>query len=435
MSKPVAAPEAPSEIPVPAEQKKNTLARVFQAFSYRDFRLLWFGAFTSSSGSWLQETAFSWLLLQLTNDPLYLGLNGFLSTAPILLFTLVGGVLADRFDRRRILLASQYSQLVFALLLSLLAFFDIRSILVTSALLLSFLTGCVQAFGGPAYQSLIPNLVDKKDLQNAIALNSIQFQLARVVGSTLSSFPFAIFADQMIAASVSFGINSLSFIAVIFALMSLSIRHIPPPVKGDMRSQLREGLNFVWHREGLRSLTFLAFASTFFGMQITTFLAVFARDIFRTGAAGNATLMACSGAGAVTGALIVAGLGNIKNKGRYALLTQIGFGLSIIAFTFAPSALFAYPTIFVASIFMMCVFSLTTSLVQLLVSDDARDHMRGRVMSIFMVAFRGGMPLGSLVTGFLVKYLPLQRVLMVEGLLLILIAGGYLFSRSQVKER
>jgi predicted MFS family arabinose efflux permease len=430
MSKPVAAPEAPPEVPVPAEQKKTTLARVFQAFTYRDFRLLWFGAFTSSSGTWLQEAALAWLLLLLTNDPFYLGLNGFLSMAPILLFTLVGGVLADRFDRRRILITSQFSQLIFALALALLAFFDIRSILVTSALVLSFLTGCVQAFGGPAYQSLIPMLVEKKDLQNAIALNSIQFHLARVVGSTISSFPFAIFADQMIAASVCFGINSISFIAVIFALMSLSVMHIPRAVAGDMRSQLREGLNFVWHREGLRSLTLLAFAATFFGMQTSTFLAVFARDIFHTGAGGNARLMACSGAGSVTGALIVAGLGNIKNKGRYALLMQIFFGLSIIAFTFAPTAKIAYPIIYIASIFMMCFFALITSLVQLLVSDD----MRGRVMSIFMMAFRGGLPLGSLITGLLAKYLPLPRVLMVEGLLLILIAGGFMLSRSQVKE-
>jgi predicted MFS family arabinose efflux permease len=430
MSKPVAVPEPPTEIPVIAEEKQNTLVRIFKAFTYRDFRLLWFGAFTSSSGTWLQETALSWLLLNLTNNPFYLGLNGFLSTAPILLFTLVGGVLADRFDRRRILITSQYSQLSFAMALALLAFFDVRSLLVSSALLLSFFTGCAQAFGGPAYQSLIPNLVKKEDLANAIALNSIQFQLARVVGSTLSSFPFAIFADQIIAASVSFGINSLSFVAVIFALMSLSVRHITPTVKGDMRSQLREGLSFVWRREGLRSLTFLAFASTFFGMQLTIFLAVFARDIFRTGPGGNARLMACSGAGAVTGALIVAGLGNINHKGRYALLMQICFGLSIIAFSLAPSAWVAYPILYVGSIFMMCVFSLTTSLVQLLVTDE----MRGRVMSIFVLAFRGGMPLGSLVTGFLVKSLPLPRVLMVEGLMLILIAGGYMLSRSQVKE-
>jgi predicted MFS family arabinose efflux permease len=430
MSKSVAAPEAPTEITVSAEQKKNTISRVFQAFTYRDFRLLWFGAFTSSSGTWLQETALAWLLLQLTNDPFYLGLNGFLSTAPILLFTLVGGVLADRFDRRRILIASQYAQLCFAMALALLAFFEVRSILVTSALLLSFLTGCAQAFGGPSYQSLIPTLVAQKDLSNAIALNSIQFQLARVVGSTISSFPFAIFANQLTAAAISFGTNSLSFIAVIIALMSLNVTHSQRDMSGDLRSQLRDGLNFVWKKESLRSLTFLAFVSTFFGMQITIFLAVFARDIFHTGAGGNARLMAFSGAGAVIGALIVAWLGNIRKKGRIALLMQLFFGLSIIAFTFAPSALVAYPIIFIASIFMMCVFSLTTALVQSLVTDD----MRGRVLSIFVVAFRGGIPLGSLVTGFLVKYLPLQRVLMVEGLMLILIAACYLLSRSTVKK-
>lgn len=426
MSKPAAI-----QADVSDEKKKHPMARVFHAFTYRDFRLIWFGAFTSSSGTWLQETALAWLLLQLTNDPFYLGLNSFLAMAPILLFTLVGGVLADRFDRRRILIASQWAQLTFAISLSLLAFFNVpAALLVSSALLLSFLTGCAQAFGGPAYQSLIPMLVEKKDLPNAIALNSIQFQLARVVGASIGSFPFAIFADQMIAASVSFGINGLSFIAVIIALMSLRVDHIPRTYIGDMRSQLREGLNFVWHQEGLRSLTFLAFACTFFGMQVTTFLAVFARDIFKTGAQGNVELMAISGAGAVVGALIVAGIGHIKQKGKYALVMQIGFGVSVMAFTLAPNIWLAYPLIFIASIFMMCVFSLITSLVQLLVTDE----MRGRVMSIFMVAFRGGMPLGSLATGMLVKRFPLTTVLLVQGAVMTLLAIGYLFSNSEVKK-
>jgi MFS family permease len=407
------------------------VGRVFRAFGYRDFRLLWFGAFTSSSGTWLQETALNWLLLQLTNDPFYLGLNAFLSTAPILLFTLFGGVLADRVDRRRILLTSQWMQLTFALTLAGLAILSPPSpVLVSCALLISFLTGCVQAFGGPAYQSLIPMLVDKKDLPNAIALNSIQFQLARVVGATTASLPFVIFSDQMVAAAASFGLNGISFIAVIIALMSLSVSHIPRAATGDVRSQLREGLNFVWRQEGLRSLNFLAFASTFLGLQVTTFLAVFARDIFQTGAKGNSILAAVSGAGAVTGALIVAGTGNIRNKGRYTLLVQIGFGLSIVAFTLSPSTWLAYPMLFIASIFMMCVFSLITSLIQLLVTDE----MRGRVISIFVVAFRGGMPLGSLVTGFLAHRFPLPWVILTEGLLLSLLAAGFLFSRSQVKE-
>jgi len=427
MSKPIAAPETI----VPVEAKKNALARVFHAFTYRDFRLLWFGAFTSSSGTWLQETALAWILLQLTNDPSYLGYLGFLSTAPILIFTLIGGVLADRFDRRRILITSQWSQLSFAFTLSALAFFKVPNmILVWSALALAFMTGCVQAFGGPAYQSLIPMLVDKKDLPNAIALNSIQFQLARVVGASIGSFPFAVFADQMVAASVSFGLNGFSFIVVIFALMSLSVRHIPRVPVGGMRSQMREGLNFVWHREALRSLTLLAFASTFLGMQVMIFLPAFARDILRTGAEGNFRLVAISGVGAVTGALITAGLGNIRNKGRKALLMQICFGAMIIAFSLTRSILTANLILFLAGVFMMILFAMIMSLVQMIVSDD----MRGRVMSIYMVAFRGGMPLGSLITGLLSKGFPLPRIILIEGVLLIMLAAGFLFSRSEVKE-
>ncbi len=427
MSKPAAAPETP----IVTEEKRNPLARIFRAFTYRDFRLLWFGAFTSSSGTCLQETALAWILLQLTNDPAYLGYNGFLATAPILIFTLLGGVLADRFDRRRILLTSQWSQLIFALTLASLAFFKVPSmILVWSALALSFLTGCVQAFGGPAYQSLVPMLIDKKDLPNAIALNSIQFQLARVVGGSIGSFPFAIFADQMIAASVSFGLNGLSFVAVIFALMSLSVCHIPRTHSGGMRHQLREGLNFVWHQEALRSLTFLAFASTFLGMQVTIFIAAFARDIFKVGASGNFWMVAVLGAGAVAGALIVAGLGNVSNKGRKALMMQVCFGLMIIAFTLTDSIWVASGILFVAGIFMMILFAMIMSLVQLIVSDE----MRGRVLSIYMVAFRGGMPLGSLATGLLAKRFFLPNIILVEGVLLIIIAASFLLSRSEVKE-
>jgi len=441
MFKPVEVPEAPPEIPVAAEtvaaesvateSKAGTLARVFRAFSYRDFRILWFGAFTSSSGTWLQDTTLAWVLLQSTNDPSYLGYNAFLSTAPILIFTLIGGVLADRFDRRIILLTSQWSQLTFAFTLAALAFFLGSTMLfVTGALLLSFLTGCAQAFGGPAYQSLIPNLIDKKDLPNAIALNSIQFQLARVVGASIGSFPFIIFADYMIAAFVSFGLNGLSFIAVIIALMSLSVRHIPPVHRGGMRSQLGEGLKFVWHHEALRSLTLLAFASTFLGVQVTTFLAAFARDIFKIGPDGNFYMVAIIGVGSTIGALIVAGMGNVNNKGRKALLMQVCFAATIIAFTLVPSAWLGFPILFLAGIFMMMLFAMIMSLVQLIVSDN----VRGRVMSIYMVAFRGGMPLGALVTGLLSKRFPLPRILLIEGVFLMLIAIGFLASRSKVKE-
>lgn len=427
MAKPAPVIEA-----VPATEPQPTgLRRVFAAFTYRDFRLLWFGAFTSSAGTWLQEAALSWVLLELTNKTRYLGLNGFLSTIPILLFTLIGGVVADRTDRRRILLTSQWVQLCCALSLAALAFFKVPTmLLVWSALSLSFAAGCAQAFGGPAYQSLIPMLVEKRDLPNAISLNSIQFQLARTVGPMIGTLPFALIADQLLAGAVSFGVNGLSFLAVIASLIALKVTHIPRTTTTDMKSDLREGLSFVWHQEGLRSLTFLAFSCTFLGMQMTAFFAAFAKNIFQTGPNGNAIMISISGAGAVFGALVMAAFGNLPNKGRRALVMQMGFGLTIIVFSLAQSVWLAYVAIFLSGVFMMCVFASIASLVQLLVSDE----MRGRVMSIYMVAFRGGMPLGALLTGYLAERVYLPRIMLVQGILVFLLAAAYSLSRSEVNQ-
>lgn len=413
------------------EQKQSTLARVFHAFSYRQFRLMWFGAFTSSAGTHLQEAALNWIIYQLTHKPRYTGYLLFASSAPILLFTLVGGVLADRIDRRRILLASQWTQLICAMSLAVLTYLNTPPMaLVWSAIALAFVAGCAQAFGGPAYQALVPTLVEKKDLPNAIALNSIQFHLARVVGPTISSIPFAIFSSQLLAASIGFGFNGLSFLAVIFSLMTLRVGYIPQGKGDGMAVEMLQGLKFVWQQEALRSLTLLSFAATALGMQAMAFFAVLATDVFKTGASGNAKLMAISGAGSVLGALIVAGLHNVKNRGRAALLMQIAFGVTIIAFTFAKSVWLAYPLIFLASMFMMFVFSMIASLVQLIVTDE----MRGRVMSIYMLSFRGGAPLGALATGFLAEHYPLPRILLVEGALLSLLALGFLLSPSKVKK-
>ncbi len=416
---------------VEPEQKQTTLARVFRAFSYRQFRLMWFGAFTSSAGTHLQEAALTWIIYQLTNKPSYTGILSFAATAPILIFTLFAGVLADRIDRRRILLASQWTQLACALTLALLTYLKTPPMtLVWSAIALAFIAGCAQAFGGPAYQALVPTLVEKKDLPNAIALNSIQFHLARVIGPAISTIPFLLLSDQLLAASVGFGFNGLSFLAVIFSLMTLKVAYIPQGKGDGMRIEMLEGLKFVWHQEALRSLTVLSFGATALGMQAMVFSAILARDVFHAGQGGNAQLIAISGTGSVLGALIVAGLSNVKRRGRLALYMQIAFGATILTFTLAKSAWIAYSLIFLASIFMMFVFSMIASLVQLIVSDE----MRGRVMSIYMLSFRGGAPLGALATGFLADHYPLPKILMVEGALLSLLALGFLLSPSKVKE-
>ncbi|MDP9170051.1 MAG: MFS transporter, partial [Acidobacteriota bacterium] len=184
------------------------LRRVFKAFEYRNFRLLWFGACTSSIGTWMQEIAQNWLVLEITKSPFLLGLDAFLGDAPILLFSLVGGVVADRMDRRYLLIGSQLVQMLSALTLALLIVTG--KIQVWHLLVSSFVVGTAQAFGGPAYSALVPSLVEKEDLPNAIALNSIQFNLARVIGPVLGGL-----ALKYVGSAWCFGLNALSFVAVI----------------------------------------------------------------------------------------------------------------------------------------------------------------------------------------------------------------------------
>src|SRR3954462_4618506 len=286
--------------------------RMLAAFTYRDFRVQWIGACTSSIGTWMQIVAQNWLIVRLTNSsPSFLGLAAFLQQPPIILFSLIGGVFADRYDRRRTLLVSQVVQMSTSAVLALLMFFGV--IQIWHVLALSFVTGCAQPFGGPAYQSLIPSLVDKKDLPNAVALNSIQFNVARVIGPTLFSLILAAFKkagySEPQAMNACFALNALSFVVVINTLMMLRVKHIPPAKSGKMGEELRLGLSYVRHHSSLAALIVLAAATTFLGFALLTFLPIFAKKIFHEGAATYSQLMICSGVGSIVGALIVAWLG------------------------------------------------------------------------------------------------------------------------------
>src|SRR5437879_1087629 len=227
------------------------LGRMLAAFTYRDFRVLWIGSCTSSVGTWMQNVAENWLVLSLTGSAFYLGLDAFLQQLPIILFMLIGGVFADRFDRKRTLIVSQYIQMTCAFTLAMLVFSG--HVHVWQILCLSFITGSAQAFGGPASQALIPSLVDKKALPNAIALNSIQFNLARVIGPLLAGVTLAAFGM-----SLCFSLNVLSFLVVIVALMSLRVQHIPPLAPRRMRDALIAGLSYARHTKNLTGLTILA---------------------------------------------------------------------------------------------------------------------------------------------------------------------------------
>jgi MFS family permease len=420
-----AAPKPRPEDPAYVVPPRTAFHRLAAALTYRDFRVLWIGAFTSSIGTWMQKVAQSWLVLTITgsSSAFFLGLDSFLGELPILLFTLVGGVVADRHDRRRLILMSQYVQMSAAFTLAVLVYFDVVHI--WQVLTLSALTGCAQAFGGPAYQSLIPSLVDKHHLPNAIALNSIQFNLARVVGPILAGVTLATFG--MVAC---FGLNGLSFLAVIIAILLLHVRHAPTPSGQRMRDELKSGIAYVRAHGPLMSLTVLAFATTFFGLPLLTFLPLFAQNVFHGGVAEYTKLMACAGGGAVAGALVVAWLGKFPHMGRTLLVMQVAFGLMMTVFAASRVMWLSEVLLFVGGGVLIMAFALTMSLVQLIAPND----MRGRVVSIYMVAFRGGMPLGSLVAGYAANVSSAPVVLTVNGVLLSLVAGYFLVKSHSVRE-
>jgi MFS family permease len=402
------------------------------AFRYRDFRVQWFGACTSSIGTWMQIVAQNWLVLSLTNSAFFLGLDAFLQQLPIILFTLIGGVFADRYDRRRTLLASQYVQMMTSASLAALMYFQVVEI--WHILVLSFVTGVAQAFGGPAYQSLIPSLVDKKDLPNAVALNSIQFNVARVLGPLLFAATLSLFKgwgyNEPQAMNACFALNALSFVVVINTLMALHVKHIPPAATKGMRHELSIGLSYVKAHGTLVALIVLAATTTFLGFAVLTFLPVFARSVFHEGAGTYSRLMAFSGAGSIVGALIVAWLGKFSRMGLTTLVMQLIYGLLIIAFATSRILWLSDILLFLTGMALMIVFSTVTSLVQLI----APNEMRGRVMSIYMLAFRGGMPLGSLVSGYLATYLGAPLVIGINGALLVVVAAYFLAKSHGVRE-
>jgi predicted MFS family arabinose efflux permease len=409
-------------MPESAEQMQpSTLRRVFKAFQYRDFRLMWVGACTSSVGTWMQIVAQGWLIYRLSHSAFLLALDQFLAGIPIFLFSLIGGVVADRTERRKILLISQYIQMTSAGILTLLV--AMGAVQVWEILCLSFVSGLAQAFGGPAYQALIPTLVERDDMPNAIALNSIQFNLAVTVGPALAGITLARLGEKW-----CFGLNSLSFLAPIVSLSIISARFLPEKSRESIFGSLKQGIQFIRQQGSMVALIVLAFCMTALSMPMRTYIPVFVQDIFHRGPETYGNLLSLMGVGSICGSLGVAGLGNISNKGRFALTMLICLGAGISGFSLSKFLPVSYLMLIVVGASMMAVFATVTSLVQLIVTNE----MRGRVMSVYNCAFRGGMPMGNLVSGWLVPAFTAPVVLGVNGVLLMLVATYFLLVQRRV---
>jgi predicted MFS family arabinose efflux permease len=380
---------------------------------------MWIGACVSTTGTFVQQFAQSWLVYDLTKNPFYLGLDLFLGQLPIMLFSLFGGVFADRMDRRRMLLYSQYIQMTCAFVLA--GLFVTHALngmsFIAVILSLSFIVGCGQSFGGPAYSALLPALVKGEDLSNAIAMNSIQFNLARVLGPALGGLAYT-----TLGATWCFTLNGISYIAVILSLFMIQVKFVPPTSRESILQSMGEGIRFIRHREGLGPLVVLAFFTTLLGFSITGFLPVIVQTIFHKGPETYQVLLVSSGAGSITGGLIVAAMERLKGQGHVALLALLALGAATAAFALSRWLPLSCVLIFIAGAAIMASASLMLSLVQVIVSDQ----MRGRVMSVYNLAFRAGIPLGSLALGKLIPMVGISWALAGSGGILIALSLYFL---------
>ena len=397
------------------------LARIFRAFRYRDFRLMWMGACASTIGTFVQQFAQSWLVYDLTKDPFYLGLDLFLGQLPIIMFSLFGGVFADRLDRRKMLLTSQYIQMACAFLLAILFYTDV--VRVWHILALSFVVGLGQSFGGPAYSALLPTLVGPEDLANAIAMNSIQFNLARILGPTLGGFTYT-----LLGATWCFTLNGVSYLAVIATLFMIRVKFVPAKSREPVLTSMAEGIRFIRCRDGMSALVVLAFCTTLFGFSLAAFLPVFVQTIFHKGPETYTLLLVFSGAGSICGALIVAAMEKFKGQTRLTVLILAFLGFVIAGFALSTWLPLSCLLIFLQGVAIMASASLMLSLVQLI----ATDAMRGRVMSVYNLAFRAGIPLGSLVLGKLIPIFGVATALSGAGFMLVAVSLYFLLAKGQL---
>ncbi len=401
---------------------------MFRALSHRDFRLFWIGAFLSNVGTWMQAVAQGWLVLLLTNSAFWLGLDGFFATAPGFILTLVGGVFADLIDRRRLLIVTQVVAGVAALALAALVY--TQHVNRWMVLGFSFITGCCMSLASPSFLAMTYDLVGREDLANAIAMNSTQFQLSRVVGPALAGVAFEVFG-----LAGCFFANGLSFVAVVAALWVVRPERQLAP-KHSVRDRralwqdLTEGFRYVRNRPRVSSLLLLSAVNSLFGAPYFTLIPIYARDIFKLGETGLAIMMGAAGVGAFLGALLVAYLGDFRRKGWFVLSGGIAFGVFIM--NFAVSSRLWLSLVFLAGVGFSIVVSvaLTNTLLQKLVTDE----MRGRVMSMFMLSFIGAFPIGNILAGAASKQFGPQLTLAAGGFIIVVFATGVLIFNRRLRE-
>ena len=384
---------------------RSRLALMLRAFKYRNYRLFFGGQCISLIGTWMQTVALSWLVYRLTGSPLPLGVTGFANQAPSLLLAPLTGVTADRFDRRRILLITQSLAMLQAFALAALVLSGTPQVwqIITLAALLGF----VNAFDIPARQAFVSEMVEKReDLANAIALNSSMFNSARLIGPSIAGVCIAAFGE-----GICFLLNAFSYIAVIAALRAMRM-----PAGGGTAGRkagggFAEGLKYAFGFPPIKYVLLMLALGSLLGMPYAVLMPAYVKEILHGGPRTLGFLMACSGTGALLGALRLAGRRHPSGLERGIPLFTAIFGTGLLAFSF--STVFAFSAVFIgmASFGMISFMASANTLVQTLVDDDKR----GRVMALYSVAFMGMAPFGSLLAGWAASHIGVAHTMALSG--------------------
>ena len=396
--------------------------RTFAALRHRNFRLFWLAQLVSLTGTWMHAVAQGWLVLELTDQPFWLGAVGAANMLPVLAFSLLGGVAADRFPKRVLLIASQSASAVLALTLGLLALGG--HVRVWHVIAVALLLGTSNALDLPARQSFVVEMVGREDLLNAIALNSFTFNAARVAGPAV--------AGVIVAAAGSatcFLVNAASFVPVVAALSLMrGLPAAPQARPGSVAAHLREGLAYLQRERRFQGLIGLVAAGSFFGFPCITLLPAFARDVLHADARGYGLLMAMTGVGAVVSALALAARQRSGAGGVVVVGAGVAFGAALALFAASRSLASAVPLLIVAGAGMVAQAATANTLVQ----SMAPDELRGRLMSIFTLVLMGTMPLGNIVIGALAGLVGTTTAVAAFGLALCAAVGAIALARREV---
>ncbi len=394
----------------------------FRALRHADFRLFWTGNFVSNIGSWMQNVAQGWLVLQLTNSPFWLGLVGFAQQVPALIFSLLGGVIADRASRRKLLLATQTTMMLLALALGVLL--SLHWITVRQIVVIAVVAGTTMALNAPTYQAALRDLVPEEDTLNSIALNSIQFNMSRVVGPSLAGFAIA-----GLSLAACFYLNALSYVPLLFVIWRVRFPARQSRERNSLREELAEGFRYVWTHRPILVLVLLVAMVSMFGLPYLVMMPAFARDVLKVGAKGLGYLVAAAGAGALLGGIRLATMKPQRRRGPVVLGAALVFHASIFLFCF--SRLPALSALLLAFVGGAMVSSVTTvnSLIQTLVPDA----IRGRVLSMHTMAFLGFTPLGSLLVGALAEHWGAPNALALSSGFALLLTGVIAISIPSVR--